>query len=362
MAAAVIGETRSSPDGRRMSVEEIEHELARLRMNEDGTLALRASVLNLIVVTDEDSAQSVTRSVSDIAGRYPSRAIVLISDPEEAEKNLELQLSAFCSVRGESSTHVCAEQITIHAEGPPAEHLESLAGPLLIPDLRVFLWYPGPFSPTSPEFAGMVTLADRIILDSAAADDCELSLKEIAELLDDPETPAVGDLQWVQLTPWRSLVAQIFDPPERAGELERLRGIEILHAPDGECRALLFVGWLASSLGWNLEGSTRTENGREVRFSGPSGEITAEMSTASPDARFRQVRLYSDDYGFEVARSRDLSEARTVVTRGSEVLGERTVHLGHFDLGVLLGEELSFRGRDGIYENALRAAVEILEP
>jgi hypothetical protein len=28
----------------------------------------------------------------------------------------------------------------------------------------------------------------------------------------------------------------------------------------------------------------------------------------------------------------------------------------------LLGEELSFRGRDGIYENALRAAVEILEP
>ena len=74
-----------------MSVEEIEHELARLRMNEDGTLALRASVLNLIVVTDEDSAQSVTRSVSDIAGRYPSRAIVLISDPEEAEKNLEFQ-------------------------------------------------------------------------------------------------------------------------------------------------------------------------------------------------------------------------------------------------------------------------------
>ena len=143
-----------------MSVEEIEHELARLRMNEDGTLALRASVLNLIVVTDEDSAQSVTRSVSDIAGRYPSRAIVLISDPEEAQKNLEFQLSTFCSVRGESSTHVCAEQITIHAEGPPAEHLESLAGPLLIPDLRVFLWYPGPFSPSSPEFAGMVNFSE----------------------------------------------------------------------------------------------------------------------------------------------------------------------------------------------------------
>lgn len=357
----MIEETRSSPGGGRMSVEQIEHELARLRMNDDGTLGLRASVLNLIVVTDEDSAESVTRSVSNIAGRYPSRAIVLISDPEEGETNLDFQLSAFCNIRGGGGAQVCAEQITIHAEGPPAEHLESLAGPLLISDLRVFLWYPGPFSPSSPEFAGMATLADRIILDSAAAGDCERSLREIAELLDEPETPAVGDLQWVQLSPWRSLVAELFSSPERAGELERLREIEVLHAPDGECRALLFIGWLASSLGWSLEESTRTGNAREVRFSGPSGEISAEMSPTSPDAPFRQVRLRSDDYGFEVARSRDLSEARTVVTRNGEVLAERTVHLGHFDLGVLLGEELSYRGRDEIYEDALRAAVEILD-
>jgi glucose-6-phosphate dehydrogenase assembly protein OpcA len=345
-----------------MSVEQIERELGRLRMNEDGTLGLRASVLNLIVVTDEDSADEITRSVSNIAGRYPSRAIVLISDREEAETNLEFRLSAFCSVRGGGGAQVCAEQITIHAEGPPAEHLESFAGPLLVSDLPVFLWYPGPFSTSSPEFAGMIGLADRIILDSAAAGDCEDSLKEIAGLIEKEETPAVGDLQWVQLSPWRSLVAELFSSPERAGELERLRGVEILHAPDGECRALLFIGWLASTLGWSLLDSTRTDNGREVRFSGPSGEISAGMSPASPDAPFRQVRLFSEGYGFEVARSRDLSEARTAVTRGDEPLAERTVHLGAFDLGVLLGEELRYRGRDELYEDALRAAVEMLRP
>jgi glucose-6-phosphate dehydrogenase assembly protein OpcA len=362
MAAPVIGETRGSPGGGPMSVEQIERELGRLRMNEDGTLGLRASVLNLIVVTDEDSADEITRSVSNIAGRYPSRAIVLISDREEAETNLEFRLSAFCSVRGGGGAQVCAEQITIHAEGPPAEHLESFAGPLLVSDLPVFLWYPGPFSTSSPEFAGMIGLADRIILDSAAAGDCENSLKEIAGLIEKEETPAVGDLQWVQLSPWRSLVAELFSSPERAGELERLRGVEILHAPDGECRALLFVGWLASTLGWSLLDSTRTDNGREVRFSGPSGEVSAGMSPASPDAPFRQVRLFSEGYGFEVARSRDLSEARTAVTRGDEPLAERTVHLGAFDLGVLLGEELRYRGRDELYEDALRAAVEMLRP
>ena len=356
----MIGETRSSPGRGPMSVEQIERELGHLRMNDDGTLGLRASVLNLIVVTDEESAAEVTRSVSNIAGRYPSRALVLISDPAEEEPNLDFQLAAFCSARG-GGAQVCAEQVTIHAEGPPAEHLESLAGPLLVSDLPVFLWYPGPFSPSSPEFAGMAALADRIILDSAAAEDCELTLKEIAGLLEEEETPAIGDLQWVQLSPWRSLVAELFSSPERAGELGRLTGIEIEHAPDGECRALLFTGWLASTLGWSLVDSTRAGNGREVRFSGPSGEITAGMSPASPDAPFRRVRLSSEDYGFEVARSRDLSEARTAVTRDGEVLAERTVHLGTFDLGVLLGEELSYRGRDEIYERALRAAVEVLE-
>jgi glucose-6-phosphate dehydrogenase assembly protein OpcA len=357
----VIGETRSSPGDGPMSVEQIERELGRLRMNDDGTLGLRASVLNLIVVTDEDAAEGVTRSVSNIAGRYPSRAIVLISDPEEVETNLEFRLSAFCSTRG-GGAQVCAEQITIHAEGPPAEHLESLAGPLLISDLPVFLWYPGPFSPSSVEFVGMSALADRIIIDSAAAGDCETSLREIAGLLEEPETPAIGDLQWVQLSPWRALVAELFSSPERAGELERLRGIEILHAPDGECRALLFVGWLASSLGWSLEDATRTAEGREVRFAGPSGKVSAEISPTSPDARFREVRLYSDDYGFGVARSRDLSEAHTTVTRNDELLAERTVHLGNFDLGVLLGEELRYRGRDELYEAALRLAVEMLDP
>jgi glucose-6-phosphate dehydrogenase assembly protein OpcA len=342
-----------------MSVEQIEHELGQLRMNEDGTLGLRASVLNLIVVTDEESAESVTRSVSNIAGRYPSRAIVLISDPEEGDRNLDFRLSAFCSVRG--GGQVCAEQITIHAEGPPAEHLESLAGPLLISDLPVFLWYPGPFSPSSAEFAGMATLADRIIIDSAAADDCEISLREIAGLLGRPGIPAIGDLQWVQLSPWRALAAELFSSPERAGELERLRQVEILYAPDGECRALLFVGWLASTLGWSLEDATHTAKGREVRFAGPSGEVSAEMSPASPDARFRRVQLYSDNYGFGIERSRDLSEARTTVTKDDEVLAERTVHLGTFDLGVLLGEELRYRGRDGFYEAALRTAVEMLD-
>jgi glucose-6-phosphate dehydrogenase assembly protein OpcA len=357
----VIGETRSSPGGGAMSVEQIEHELGQLRMNEDGTLGLRASVLNLIVVTDEESAGQVEQSVSNIAGRYPSRAIVLISDPEEGEVSVDVGLSAFCSVRSGSGAQVCAEQVTIHAQGAPAGHLESLAGPLLVPDLPAFLWYPGGFSPDSPEFAGLTGLADRIIIDSAASRDCETSLREIAGLLDDAETPAIGDLQWVGLSPWRTLVAGLFSSPERVEKLGNVNEVEVLYAPDGVCQALLFVGWLASTLGWRPASAASTENGREIGFSTPSGEITVEMSPDSPDARLRRVRLYSGEYSFQVSRHRELSDARATIMKGDTLCGERTVHLGGFDLGVLLGEELQYRGRDEIYEAALRTAVEILD-
>ena len=356
----MIGEARRAPGGGRMSVGQIERELGKLRTNDGGTLALRSSVLNLIVVTDEESASEITASVSKLAGRHPARAVVLISDPE-GETNVDVGLSAFCHARGGGGAQVCAEQVTIHAEGPPARHLESLAGPLLVPDLPVFLWYPGEFSPRSPGFAAMADLADRVIVDSAASEGHEACLREIAALIEDPASPAIGDLQWVGLSPWRSLLADTFGAPERAGDLEKIANAEVLYAPGGENRALLLLGWLASTLGWKPEGASRNGGGHSITFSGPPGEISVLLSPDSPDARLRRIRLYSEEYSFQVSRHRELSDVRTTVMRGDELLAERTVHLGSFDLGVLVGEELRYRGRDEAYEGALRAAVEILD-
>ncbi len=360
MEEAVIGESRHAPGGGRMSVGQIEHELGKLRTNDDGTLALRSSVLNMIVVTDEESATEVTDSVSKLAGRHPARAVVFIADPE-GEPNVDVGISAFCHARGGGGAQVCAEQITIHAEGPPAVHLESLASPLLIPDLPVFLWYPGEFSPRSPEFAAMAELADRVILDSAASEGYEACLRELAELVEDPATPAIGDLQWVGLSPWRSLLADTFGAPERAEELGKIERAEVLYAPGGENRALLLVGWLASTLGWKPEGASRNGGGQNISFSGPSGDIAVYLSPDSPDARLRRIRLYSEEYSFQVSRHRELSDVRTTVMRGEDLLAERTVHIGAFDLGVLVGEELGYRGRDEAYEAALRTAVEVLD-
>ena len=359
----MIGESRAaSGGGGSMSVAEIEHGLARLRANDDGSLGARASVLNLIVVTDEESAEGVTRVINELSGRYPSRAIVLISDPEEERTNLDVGLAVFCNTRG-GGANVCAEGVTLHVEGPPAGHLESFAGPLLIPDLPVFLWYPNGDIPASPRCDGMSALAGRIVLDTGAADDLEGSLRAVAHLVGHEESPAVGDLQWSALSPWRSLVTDLFAPPERAGELQKIRRVEVQYAPDAGSRALLFSGWLSSCLGWRPESASRTQDGeREFVFSGPSGAVTVCLTPNPSDAALRRARLLCDGgLTFEVSRHREATDARSCVLRGDEMVGERTVHLGPSDTGAFLGEELRLVGRDEVYEAALRRAVEILD-
>jgi hypothetical protein len=362
----LIGESRSAPYGGPMSAGQIERELARLRMNEDGSLGARASVLNLIVVTSEESAPEVARIVCELSGNYPSRAILMVSDPEEGEANREIGLSVFCRVRhgmpGGSRNQVCAEQITMHVEGPPAEHLESLAGPVLIPDLPVFLWYPDGGVPDSLGCDGMATLADRLILNSSATGYCEASLRDIAVLLDNKDGDlVVGDLQWAALSPWRSLLADLFTPPERAGELAKIRRVEILHDTTGECQALLLIGWLSGALGWRPKPAKDSAEGRTLCFDGPFGVVTVEFYRDDPEISLRRVCLYSEELSFQVSRHGDNVDARSTVMRGEEMLGERTVHLGFGGVADLLGEELRFLGRDEVYEKALRSVVRTLD-
>ncbi|CAN5674111.1 glucose-6-phosphate dehydrogenase assembly protein OpcA [soil metagenome] len=379
-----------------MSLESVERELARLRMNDDGTLGLRASVLNLIVMVGEESAEEVARGVSELANRHPSRSIILVSDAD-GESSLDIRLSAFCSLRGGSGDNVCSEQITVYAGGPPALHLESVAGPLLVPDLPTFLFYPEGF-PDSDD--GVIRLADRVILDSSASPGCERSFRKISALVESPDTPAVGDIQWTALSPWRSLAGELFSSPERSGDLRNIREVEVMHTAGGESRAMLFAGWLASSLGWmpkknrpsdsenevseggvsekglsekglsergvfesgiyESEVSGRGVSGRGFVFDGLSGEMVFRTFPSADDVDLSRITLRAGDLSFVISRHKELTEAHISVERGDETLSHRAVRIGRFDMGTMLDEELKFKGRDPVYESSLEKVMEMM--
>jgi len=353
-------EARNAPGGSAMGVGEIERELALLRLNEDGTAGARQSALNLVVPTDEDSAPEVTTVISAIASRYPHRAIVLITDPDEAEQNLEIGLSAFCSVRGGTGGQVCAEVVTVHAEGPPAEHPESFASPLLVPDLPAFLWYPDGHVPDAAD--NLVSLADRVIVDSGAGSDFRTSLREVEMLLDAEESPIVADLQWTALTPWRGLLARLFGTGDGGERLAGIRRVEVSHDGTNASfgRALLLVAWLSATLGWRPVSSGGDDSDWELLFSGPEGEVVARLDPGAAQTSVRRVRVYSGDLLYEIDRHPEGASARACVTRGDELLRESTVRLAPYQTGEQLGEELRFLGRDEAYEGAVRRAGELL--
>ena len=337
-----------------MSVEEIERELARQRIGEEGRHDLRASVLNLIVLADEGLAADVSGVISRISGRHPSRSIILITDDDAPEDRLDVRLSTMCNVPGPEGRHVCSEQITLHAEGRYARQPERLADPLLIPDLPVFLWSPGRVDLDSREFRRLAGLAERLILDSGTASDSEETLARMARFVREPEAPHLGDLQWTALSSWRAFIAALYDPVERAPALRELRRLRIEHRPAGLSRSLLAAGWLGSSLGLEPRSVRRSGRTREYTFCGEQGEVTVELAQLESDERLPVVTIESERVTFELA------VGRLTVREDGEVR-ERPVHLEAPGTGDLLGEELQFFGRDEAYEAALRVAGRLVE-
>jgi glucose-6-phosphate dehydrogenase assembly protein OpcA len=136
--------------------------------------------------------------------------------------------------------------------------------------------------------------------------------------------------------------------------------VEILHAPDSECRALLFAGWLSAALGWRPVSAERTGESRVFRFAGPSGDVTVELAPKASDTPLRRIHLFCEELTFQISRHEEHADVHATVMRGDELVGERTVYLGPSNVDALLGEELKILGRDEIYESALKRVVEML--
>src|SRR6058998_4206153 len=87
---------------RASGVAELERELARLRRaqtahaREQGRTIARASVLNLIVYAEREvHARRAAKSISELALRHPSRAIVVLAD-RGAREDVEARIEMHC--------------------------------------------------------------------------------------------------------------------------------------------------------------------------------------------------------------------------------------------------------------------------
>ena len=345
-----------------------------MTVDEVATVA-RAAVVNIVVVaTREVHALRAAATVSELAMRHPSRAIVVLMDrrPDpDAAPAIELH-AQLPSVDRYEQVHY--EQILVRARGDCADRLTSVIVPLLVPDLPIFVWWTGSPAIGQRHFDDVVAFADRLLVDSADFARPEATLPELAgRCMIGRRRCALTDLNWARLTGWRELLTQFFDVPTWRAMLPHVDGVRVSFSVDADGReihpsqALLLIGWLGARLGWSpaeriapseaggLLFSMRRSDGAPVRVrvrprferGMAEGDVTGIRVEGERDGRRSEFRVHAMS-GDGRPRYATLS-----VRQDGTLAAERIVPLPPTDVVRLLCEELTILASDRVYEEAL---------
>jgi len=216
---------------------DVDSALARLRAQASlDAPSMRTSVMTHLAWVPEEWAGPARAALAGMAERHPSRTALLIPEPDAAQNRVDATVSLACYDVPGSDRGVCSEVIELRLKGARAKAPASIALPLLISDLPVFLRWRGMPPWRSPELEQLVDVVDRLIVDSTEWDELPHSYAHLAELFD---RVAVSDIAWARTSRWRRLLASLWPDIADVGTV-RVHGTA--------AQALLIGGWLRSRL------------------------------------------------------------------------------------------------------------------
>jgi glucose-6-phosphate dehydrogenase assembly protein OpcA len=328
------------------SIPEIERELSRIWTSpgiaqgigatDERHIAARSSVMNLVVVAGRpEIGVHAASTIAMMAGRHPSRVLVLASADPDGPSWIDAQIEAYCVLPSEGRAETCSEMIYVTAGGDSGRHLGAIVIPLLIHDLPVVVWWPREPSFGSRQVREILEIADTLIVDGSAwpGDGLE-RLRAMAALLEDRDSApslAIADFGLVRQARWREAIASVFDLPEYRGYLRWIRQVTVDYAcrdaRDGAATTNLIkpvyhVAWLASRLGWAVESPlvVEPEGGRSAVLRRERGRV---------DVRLRPVA--SGMPGGTTLRVELVAERRGTTLRGEVTAQQQTVDVHLFE-------------------------------
>ncbi|MDF5707781.1 MAG: glucose-6-phosphate dehydrogenase assembly protein OpcA [Nostoc sp. S4] len=198
------------------------------------------------------------RIADEIALRNPCRIIALFPIAGEDE-GVKAQVSAYCPIQKQSSsTLICCEYITLSGTAAALERIGGMIPALLIGGLPKFLWWKATPDPNNTLFKRLAAVCNNVIVDSCRFNEPESDLLRLEELVE--SGVPLADLNWRRLSAWQELTAEAYDAPHRCAALKEIDRVTIDYEKGNPAQALLFLGWLASRIGW-LPVSYQKESG-----------------------------------------------------------------------------------------------------
>ena len=342
--------------GAPVEIGKIEHELKKLWQESEGAVT-RASLMNLAAYSEQPgSLNDNTQLMAKITGNHACRAIVIEADCRSEDNRVEAWVTAHCHVSHTGKKQVCSEQISFLLKGGCTTHLPGIILSNLDSDLPLYLWWQGELH--EPMDAQLWEWVDRFIYDSYGWKDfpAQMALLEAAQR-EAKQRLVLCDLNWTRLDNLRFALAQFFDHPASHHRLAKISKTRIDFAPGFRSTALLFVGWLAAQLNWEID-EVRTSS--ELRFTETSGRpIDVELREHDGEP-VHQVALTSGDveFGVTYANCGDLLEISRVQTGEKRV--PQLMPAGSNDHVSLISEELIRGGPHHVYLNALNCVRDLL--
>ena len=270
------------------TISEIDRELALRRVDpKTGESIQRTSVMTHIAWVPTQWVEAAEDVLAGLADRHPSRAIVLVPDPD-AEDGIDANAEVSTYPLGEGRL-VCVETIRVQLNGTRAEVPASVVQPLLLPDLPVFLRWRGlpPFG--ERPFEELVDVVDRLIVDSTEWPDLPAPYAQLAEIFD---RVAVSDIAWARTSRWR---------PQLASLWPGIKDVKMIEVTGTEAQANLLVGWLRSRLGHDVAlEHVSSDRLKGVKVDGepapfPPGDPPDPADLLSDELdRFARDRVYED--------------------------------------------------------------------
>jgi len=254
---------------------EIEEALRKLLFERHGEDAryVPGRVLNMVCIVDREWAGEVVNRLERTGRYHASRTIIVAIESGRTTIDAVASIASDTDPRpGEFALLRETMQVTIGERH--VGHLDTIVDPLVISDLPTMVWSPH----GHPEAVdALLSLAQVVLLDSVDEPDVGDALGRAREL-----TGAglyVVDLAWLRSTPWRERFAASFDPGSLRAELRQLTRVEVRHHERSRAAALLFVGWVASRLGWRTDALMTADGTWRGRAHGRRQDVDLALAT-----------------------------------------------------------------------------------
>jgi glucose-6-phosphate dehydrogenase assembly protein OpcA len=324
MADAVVLDTWV---GRDVKLSDVLEAMVDLRQS-SAREVYRTRVMTLIIVaqTDDEEYRS-TQAMHALGIRHPARVLVIRPDYGRTTSAIDARVTLY---GGDTGSHpVSFGEIALTVKGAGCAHLDSIIEPFTLPDLPIVVWYPGAL----PELSHcLLDEADTVLVDTKESGDIDA----LAELVALERAAVAVDLSWVRLTPWRALLAALFDGPTYRPFASGVTSVEVAGKPGPRH---LLGGWLSSRLGL-APSAIRLTDARHVG-------VWMSATYQDQQASFSAVR----------------SDGERIVRAGAHIDGgpshEELLPLPDDSLTWSLAYALTHLRRDPIWEQALPDAVRL---